>query len=139
MAHHTALGPHAASSTCQPPKNTGPRPYRFILLGTLLLKLPWATTKPISWFDALFAATSAVTVTGLSIFDVAHTLSLWGKIIIIVLVQIGGLGFVTFAILAATTLGRRISIGQQVLAMEAFNQTNVNKLQQTAQDRKSVV
>lgn len=104
----------------------------FILLGTLLLKLPWATTKPISWFDALFAATSAVTVTGLSIFDVAHTLSLWGKIIIIVLVQIGGLGFVTFAILAATTLGRRISIGQQVLAMEAFNQTNVNKLQQTA-------
>src|SRR5699024_251081 len=52
--------------------------------------------------------------------------------VVIVLVQIGGLGFVTFAILAASTLGKRISIGQQALAMEAFNQTNVNKLQNTA-------
>lgn len=103
-----------------------------IIIGTLLLKLPGTTTRPISWFEALFAATSAVTVTGLSIFDVAHALTIWGKVIIIVLVQVGGLGFVTFTVLAATTLGRRITLEQQALAMAAFNQTNVDSLQQTA-------
>src|SRR5690625_419390 len=103
-----------------------------ILVGTCLLKLPFATKSPISWFEALFAATSAVTVTGLSIFDVAGTLTFWGKLVVIILVQIGGLGFVTFAILAASTLGKRITLGQQALAMEAFNQTNVNELQSTA-------
>src|SRR5699024_12657933 len=96
------------------------------------LSIPFSQTTHISWFEALFAATSAVTVTGLSIFDVSTTLTFWGKMVVIVLVQIGGLGFVTFAILAASTLGKRISIGQQALAMEAFNQTNVNKLQNTA-------
>src|SRR5699024_12415675 len=105
-----------------------------IVLGAVLLKLPGATTTPISWFEAIFAATSAVTVTGLSIFDVAHGLTAWGKVVIILLVQIGGLGFVTFTVMAATTLGSRITLGQQALAMEAFNQTNVNTL-----DRKSVV
>lgn len=103
-----------------------------ILIGTALLKLPFVTRTPITWFEALFAATSAVTVTGLSIFDVSNTLTLWGKLIVIILVQIGGLGFVTFAILAASTLGKRITLGQQALAMEAFNQTNVNELHSTA-------
>ncbi len=103
-----------------------------ILIGAILLKLPFATKEHISWFEALFAATSAVTVTGLSIFDVSTALSFWGKLIVIALVQVGGLGFVTFAILAASTLGRRITLGQQALAMEAFNQNNVNKLQNTA-------
>src|SRR5690625_2612680 len=64
-----------------------------ILIGAILLKLPFATKEHISWFEALFAATSAVTVTGLSIFDVSTALSFWGKLIVIALVQVGGLGF----------------------------------------------
>src|SRR5690625_3327851 len=103
-----------------------------IILGAISLKLPWSTFEPITWFEAFFTATSAVTVTGLSLFNVTDQLTLLGKVIISILVQVGGLGFVTFAILAASSLGRRISIDQQVLAMEAFNQTNVNKLHHTA-------
>jgi len=126
---HNHKQPHVPAS---PPKILAMGFVAFIVLGAVLLKLPGATTTPISWFEAIFAATSAVTVTGLSIFDVAHGLTAWGKVVIILLVQIGGLGFVTFTVLAATTLGRRITLGQQALAMEAFNQTNVNTLQQTA-------
>lgn len=103
-----------------------------IALGTLLFKMPFATRSPIGWFDAFFTATSAVTITGLTVIEPATVLSLWGQILLTVLVQIGGLGFVTFAVLAAITLGKRISLQQQVLALEAFNQTSVSRIKQTA-------
>src|SRR5699024_1272837 len=93
-----------------------------VLAGTFFLKIPFSTTTHLSWFEALLAATSAVTVTGLSIFDVSTTLTFGGKIVVIVLVQTCGLGCVTCAILAASTSGKRFSIRQQPLAMEAFNQ-----------------
>src|SRR5699024_1908700 len=60
------------------------------------------------------------------------TLTFWGKKVVILLVHIAGLGFGTFAILAASSLGRRISVVPQALAMDAFTQTNVNKLQNTS-------
>lgn len=123
---------HRSNLAGSPPKVLALGFVGLVLLGMVLLKLPWATQQPISWFEALFTAASAVTVTGLTLFDVSTHLSLFGKVIILVLVQIGGLGFVSFTILAASTLGRQITLGQQALAMEAFHQTNVNKLQQTA-------
>lgn len=103
-----------------------------IALGTLLLKTPLATRSPISWFEAFFTATSAVTVTGLTVIEPATVLSVWGQVLVTILVQIGGLGFVTFAVLAALTLGKRISVQQQALALEAFNQTSVSRIKQTA-------
>lgn len=103
-----------------------------IALGSVLLYLPIATTKPISFFTALFTATSAVTITGLSLVDIGTTFSHFGQIIIALLVQIGGLGIVTFAVLAALTLGKKISLQQQALALEAFNQTSVAKVRKTA-------
>lgn len=103
-----------------------------IMLGTLLLKLPWFTRTPISWFEAFFTATSAVTVTGLTVIEPGSVLSIPGQVLLTVLVQFGGLGFVTFAVLAAITLGKRISLQQQVLALEAFNQTSVSRIRQTA-------
>lgn len=104
----------------------------FILLGTLLFKLPFATRAPIGWFDAFFTATSAVTVTGLMVIEPASVLSIPGQVILMLLVQVGGLGIVTFTVLAAISLGKRISVSQQVLALEAFNQTNVSRIRQTA-------
>src|SRR3546814_1457816 len=78
-----------------------------ILLGTLLLALPIAGREPISLFTAFFMATSAVTVTGLTAIDPAVSFSLFGQIVLICLVQLGGLGFVTFAVVAAfTQIGR---------------------------------
>lgn len=103
-----------------------------IMIGTLLFKLPFATKAPISWFEAFFTATSAVTVTGLMVIEPASVLSTQGQLIMTVLVQIGGLGFVTFGVLAMLTLGKRISLKNQALALEAFNQTNVSKIHQTA-------
>ncbi|GAB2906651.1 TrkH family potassium uptake protein [Paralcaligenes sp. KSB-10] len=103
-----------------------------IVLGAFMLWLPVSTRQPISFFTALFTATSAVTVTGLNLVDPGSTFTHTGQIIIALLIQIGGLGFVTLAVVAALTLGKKISIKQQALALEAFNQTSVSKIRQTA-------
>lgn len=103
-----------------------------ILFGTLLLSLPIATHSPITVFAALFTATSAVTVTGLNIIDPGSTFTHFGQIVLAVLIQIGGLGFVTLAVVAALTLGKKIGLKQQALVLEAFNQTSVSKIRQTA-------
>ena len=68
-----------------------------ILFGTALLMMPNATVNGIKPLDALFTATSAVCVTGLIVLDTAKDFTLFGKIIIISLIQIGGLGIMTFA------------------------------------------
>ena len=67
-----------------------------IFAGTGLLLLPRATINGISFFDALFTATSAVCVTGLTTIDVASTFTTAGHIIILVLIQLGGIGIMTF-------------------------------------------
>ena len=104
-----------------------------ILLGTLLLCLPWASRgEPVTLFQALFTATSAVTVTGMSIVDVSTRFTPFGQGVIAMLVQFGGLGFVTFALVAAAKLGKKISMQHQTVAMEAFNQTSMAGLNDTA-------
>jgi potassium uptake TrkH family protein len=67
-----------------------------ILIGTILLKLPRATTAGISWVDAAFTATSAVSVTGLSINDTGKSFTLFGHIVILILIQLGGLSMLVF-------------------------------------------
>lgn len=67
-----------------------------VLVGSLLLMMPNATTQPISFIDALFTATSAVCVTGLIVVDTATRFTTFGQVIIIGLIQIGGLGILTF-------------------------------------------
>lgn len=103
-----------------------------ILLGTAVLSLPISSTTPFSLLDAFFMATSAVTVTGLSVINTATDLTTFGKTVLVILVQLGGLGFVTFAILTLFALGRKLSLRQQALALEAFNQTNVSRIKRTA-------
>nr|WP_269844830.1 potassium transporter TrkG [Methyloprofundus sedimenti] len=77
--------------------------------------------------QALFTATSAVTVTGLVVLDTGMHFTLFGQVVIAFLIQTGGLGFITFAVVAAISLGTKIGIGQQLVAMEAFNQTSLKK------------
>lgn len=103
-----------------------------ILMGGLLLSLPAASREPISIFTALFMATSAVTVSGLTVIDPAIVLTHFGQIVLILLVQLGGLGFVTFAVVSAITIGHKMSLQHQALALEAFNQTSVSKIRRTA-------
>ena len=97
----------------------------FIFIGTLLLKLPFSHHGELTWIQALFTATSAVTITGLSVVNVGEVYSTFGQFIIMLLVQCGGLGFMTFAILAALSLSPKLGLKQQVMAQETIGQTSL--------------
>lgn len=96
-----------------------------ILAGTLLLVLPISVSAPISLSDAAFTATSAVTVTGLGVVDTGAGFTLFGQAVILVLVQLGGLGIMTFAILILSMLGLPIGIAHRRFLREDLNQTSV--------------
>ncbi|WP_305852437.1 TrkH family potassium uptake protein [Halobacillus salinarum] len=96
-----------------------------IILGSLLLMLPISTTESISFIDALFTATSAMTVTGLIVVDTGTAYSLFGQIVIMCLIQLGGLGIMTFAVLIYMALGRKIGIKERLLIKQALNQTSL--------------
>ena len=100
----------------------------FILIGTLLLKLPIAHYGELSWINALFTSTSAVTITGLSVVNVGEAYTTFGKVVIMLVRQCGGLGFMTFAILAALSLSSNIGLKQQVMAQETIGQTSLSKV-----------
>lgn len=97
--------------------------FLFIILGTLLLKLPISSTHPISWIDALFMATSATTVTGLAVIDTGGSFTLFGEVVILFLIQVGGLGIMSFAVLIFIMLGKKIKFKERVLLQHALNQT----------------
>ncbi|MCO7177106.1 TrkH family potassium uptake protein [Sporolactobacillus kofuensis] len=92
-----------------------------IAIGTLLLKLPISTVHPISWLDALFLSTSASTVTGLSPFETGETFTFFGQVVLMLLIQIGGIGVMSFAVFFVILLGKKISIRQRQLMQEALN------------------
>ena len=103
-----------------------------ILLGTVLLKLPIATHETITWIQSLFTATSAVTVTGLVVVDTGTQFTLFGQVIIALLIQCGGLGLMTFAIVTLIALGGKIGFVERTVAREAFNHTDASTLVATA-------
>jgi trk system potassium uptake protein TrkH len=94
-----------------------------ILVGSSLLSLPIASnTGRLSYLDALFTATSAVCVTGLVVVDTLTQFSFFGQVVIIVLIQFGGLGLMTMATMMAIFLGRKISFRNRLIMQEALNQ-----------------
>ena len=98
-----------------------------ILLGSLLLMLPASTQDGLgaSFFDALFTSTSAVCVTGLVVRDTATYWSGFGQMVILLLIQIGGMGVVTLAIAIAVASGKRISLKQRSTMQEAISAPKV--------------
>ena len=100
-----------------------------IALGTVLLKLPFATTQPITWLQAAFTATSAVTVTGLGVVDTGTLFTRAGQTVIALLIQAGGLGFMTFAVLILMRpSNRKVAISHQLVAKEALGNTSLHRL-----------
>ncbi len=99
-----------------------------ITLGAGLLMLPMATPAPITWSDAVFTAASAVTVTGLVVIDTGSDLTLFGQAVVMVLIQLGGLGLMTFAVLVLSMLGLPVSISQRIFLREDLNQTSISDL-----------
>lgn len=98
-----------------------------ILLGTLLLMLPIASQsgKVTSFLDALFTATSAVCVTGLVVHDTATYWSMFGQTIILILIQIGGMGVITLAVTFSLIAGKKISLKQRSIMQEAISAHHV--------------
>ncbi len=93
-----------------------------IIIGSLLLSLPIASNnnQSISYLDALFTATSAVCVTGLIVVNTYAHWSLFGKIVIISLIQIGGLGFMTLVSMLFVLLGKKITLKDRLIMQEAL-------------------
>lgn len=96
-----------------------------ILAGAFLLTFPIASAKGVSqpFIDALFTATSAVTTTGLIVADTGSFYSLFGQIVILILFQIGGLGYMIFIALIVLGLGGRLSLGSRMLLHESLSRT----------------
>ena len=99
-----------------------------VLLGALLLNLPIATKsgESIGLLDALFTATSAVCVTGLIVVDTATYWSIFGQVVIITLIQIGGLGFMTIATMFALLTKKKINLRERLLIQESLNQKDLS-------------
>ncbi|MGJ8544862.1 MAG: TrkH family potassium uptake protein [Sulfitobacter sp.] len=100
----------------------------FILLGAWLLWLPFSHTGNVSFSDAFFTATSAVTVTGLAVVDTGTAFTLPGQIILTLLIQIGGLGLMTFAALLMSMLGMTIGLPQQMVLRDEMGHHSLRNL-----------
>lgn len=94
-----------------------------ILLGSVLLSLPisWAKGVSVTYVDALFTATTSICVTGLVTLPTVSTWSIFGQAIILILIQIGGLGIITIMTGIMILLNRKLGIGDRLLIQDAFN------------------
>ena len=98
-----------------------------IFIGTGLLMLPRATLAGIGFMDALFTATSAVCVTGLIVVDTATYFTTFGQLIIIILIQIGGLGIITFTSFLGMFFQRGSSFQNQLFIQNMINEENIGQ------------
>ena len=94
-----------------------------MLLGSLLLALPVSSADgvPVPYLDALFTATTATCVTGLVTLPTFSTWSIFGQVVILVLIQVGGLGVITVISAFMLLLHKRVGIGERLLLQDAFN------------------
>ena len=101
-----------------------------ILLGSLLLSLPFATKsgESVPYIDALFTATTATCVTGLITIPTATAWSLFGQIVILILIQVGGLGIITVMAGVMLALRRRMGLSDRLLLRDAFNLNTLSGL-----------
>ena len=91
-----------------------------IFLGGLLLYLPVSNTRPIAFTDAVFTSVTSVCVTGLVTVTPASQFTVFGKIILLILIQIGGLGVIACAVLFFFLLRRKIGLRERVMIQEAY-------------------
>ncbi len=99
-----------------------------ILVGAFLLSLPLASASgtSIGFLDALFTSTSGVCVTGLTIFDPGSTLSLFGQIVLLLLIQLGGIGFMTMTSMIYMIMRKRITLKDRVAIRDSLNEDRLS-------------
>lgn len=111
----------------RPPKLIGLGFLIVIIIGTALLTLPISSANGefTNIIDALFTAASATCITGLAVLVTGEHWSLFGQIVIMLLVQIGGLGFMAFVTMAFVALGKRITLRDRILMRESYSTDNL--------------
>ena len=102
--------------------------FAVICIGTLLLNLPISSQngESIGFINALFTSTSAVCVTGLVVVNTLEHWTIFGKVVIICLIQIGGLGFMTIITMFFIVIRRKITLKERILIQESLNQDNIS-------------
>ncbi|MBU0899704.1 TrkH family potassium uptake protein [bacterium] len=100
-----------------------------ITIGTILLKLPWAVHgSSLPFIDCLFTATSASCVSGLSVCDIGTRFTYFGQLVILLLMQLGGLGIMTFSSLFVVLLHQRFTFKNRMLVKESLNTLEVESI-----------
>jgi trk system potassium uptake protein TrkH len=100
-----------------------------IMTGTLLLQLPQATLgKELSFLDALFTATSATCVTGLIVVDTGTTFTHFGQVVILLMIQLGGLGLMTFSTFFISILGKRLTLHNRSIVQDSFSHKPIRNI-----------
>lgn len=102
-----------------------------ILLGAVLLRLPNATLGGISFTDALFTSTSAVCVTGLTVVDTGTTFTLMGQVVLLFLIQVGGIGVMTFTSFFAMSFLSGTSLHDQLMMKNLLNEASLSDIFRT--------
>ncbi|MGR3758278.1 MAG: TrkH family potassium uptake protein [Tranquillimonas sp.] len=123
-----ALRDRRLSANIPPPAMLALMYLATIVAGTLILRLPGVAARDLTWMESVFTATSAVTVTGLSLIETGQDLTVWGQGAVLALIQLGGLGLMTFAALILSALGLPIGMPQRVILREDLNQTSIANL-----------
>lgn len=101
-----------------------------IAVGTVLLMLPFSSTSRISFIDALFTSTSATCVTGLMSLVAAKDFSLFGQVVILLLIQVGGLGLMSFVTLMMDFVSSGLSLSERMFIKDSLNKDNSSNISQ---------
>jgi len=105
--------------------------FMVIVVGTTMLMLPRCTFNGVRWIDALFISTSAVCVTGLVSVNIVDLFTLQGQVIIMILIQVGGLGIITLTSFIVVYMQREFRLKDEVLVQEIFDDEYFNTLAKT--------
>jgi len=98
-----------------------------ILIGTVLLSLPFANQNaPLPFMEVLLVSTSSVCVTGLFPIPIAYQYTIWGQLVILMLIQIGGLGFLTFLYVLLSKVQKKLSLRRKMVLQEMLNQSSIS-------------
>ena len=99
-----------------------------ILVGTVLLVLPISSDENVTFLEALFTATSATCVTGLMTVSALEDFNLLGQVVILMLIQIGGLGLMTFVTLSMSVLTKKLGLKEKTFVREALNKLDYSDI-----------
>lgn len=99
-----------------------------IIVGTFILKLPICNKQPLSTIDSLFVATSATCVTGLTTIVPIEQFTFIGQIILLSLIQIGGIGFMTLISIVLIIIGKKLNLSDKLIIKESLNQDSFKGL-----------